>query len=165
MQSPNPKQKPKPPIPETIGATTAPFELGPRITTISFAIHAPTGPALLRADGQPKRVLIRIENMKSTLAAPTFDAYLNVPHGEVPEKRPDLFALTLSTFGLVESSRTREQHPGNGLSFLEDVSELYTRLIAARNFDSKALQVTFVPAPWKDENIHVQIGRVSLVIE
>ncbi len=157
-------QKTRPPIPETVGATSAPFELGDRITTISFEIHTPTGPALVRSDGQAKRVLLRVENVRSSNVAPSFDVYLNLPTGEEPEKHPDLFAFTMSTFGLVEASKTREQHPGNGLSMLRDVTELFIRLTATKHWDGKTLRVSFVPAPW-EQHFHVQVGRVSLMIE
>ena len=167
MQAPTDPQNPpksRPAIPETVGATSAPFELGKHVTTISFEIHAPTGPALVRPDGQPKRVLLRIENLKSTSVAPTFDVYLNLPSGEIPEKRPDLFAFTMSTFGLLESSQTREHHPGNGLNFVQDVTQLFMRLPATTHWDGKILHVSFVPAPWKNP-ISVQVGRVSLMLE
>src|SRR3982751_4110887 len=51
MQPPtDPRNPPKssPPIPEMVGATSAPFYIGPGVTQISFPIHPPTGPALLR---------------------------------------------------------------------------------------------------------------------
>lgn len=167
MQSPTDPQNPpksRPAIPETVGATSAPFELGKHVTTISLEIHAPSGPALLRPDGQPKRVLLRIENLRSTSVAPTFDVYLNLPSGEIPEKRPDLFAFTMPTFGLVESSQTREHHPGNGLNFVRDVSQTFMRLPATTNWDGKILHVSFVPAPWKNP-ISAHVGRVSLMLE
>ena len=44
-------------------------------------------------------------------AAPSFGVYLNLPSGDDPQKRHDLYALTLSTFGLVESSQATESLP------------------------------------------------------
>ncbi len=164
---PDPKnpQKSRPPVPETVGATSAPFKLSKGTTTISFEIHAPTGPALLRSDGQAKRMLLRVENLTSELAAPSFGVYLNLPPGDDPQKRRDLYALTLSTFGLVESSRTGEKHPGDGLNFVQDVTELFVRLTATKDWDGKTLRVSFVPMRWKDYPLDVTVGRVSLVIE
>lgn len=153
MQSPpdpkNPQQS-RPPIPETLGATAAPFELGKRITTVSFEIHAPAGPARSPSDGQAKRVLLRIENATSLMLAPSFDVYLNLPPGEAPEKHPDLFALTMATFGMIESSTSGDQHPGDGLTMGQDVTALFGRLTAARDWDGKTLRVTFVPGSWGD---------------
>jgi hypothetical protein len=167
QSSPDPKnQKKSPPsIPETVGATSAPFKLGRGTTTISFEIHAPTGPALLHSDGQTKRVLLRVENLTSEIAAPSFGVYLNLPSGDDPEKRHDLYALTLSTFGLVESSKARENHPGDGMNFVQDVTELFGRLTAAKDWDRKKLRVSFVPIRWKDYPLDATVGRVSLLIE
>jgi hypothetical protein len=103
MQSAPNTQKPRPPVPETVGATSAPFELGKGVSTTSFGIHAPSGPALMRSDMQPKRVLLRLENVRSTIQAPSFDVYLNVLPGADPENHPELRAFTMST--LVSRSR------------------------------------------------------------
>jgi tyrosinase len=162
--APNPP-KPRPPVPETVGATSAPFELGKGMSTASFAIHAPAGPGLLRSDGQQKRVLLRFENVTSTLQAPSFNVYLNQPPGADPEKNREFRAFTMSTFGLVESSEPTGDHPGDGLSFLQDVTDLYVRLTAARDWDGKTLRVSFVPKPWGDHPVKVTVGRVSLVIQ
>ena len=168
MQSqpdPNKPQKSRPPIPETVGATSAPFELGKRTTTISFDIHVPVGPALSRQERPAKRILLRVENVKSAMLAPSFRVYLNVPPGEEPEKHPDLRAFNLSTFGMVEASESKGHHPGDGLSFLKDVTELLVRLTITGDWDGRSLRVSFVPAPWGDYPISVQVGRVSLMLE
>ena len=163
---PKKPQKSRPPIRETVGATSAPFELGRGIATTSFEVHAPTGPALLRADGEARHVLLRIENVRSDYLAPPFDVYLNVPPGEDPRRHPELFAFTLSTFGLVEMSASTGGHAGNGLNFLRDVTELYGFLSAAKDWDPKALRVSFVTSSWDESApIKVQVGRVSLMIE
>jgi hypothetical protein len=164
-QDPNDARRSRPPVPETVGATDASFELGTTPTTISFALHAPVDPARLSGERPGRRVLLRVESLKSNMPAPPFDVYMNLRPGDDPERRPELRAFTMSTFGLVESSRTREQHPGNGLNFLEDVTELVTRLAAAREWDGKTVRVTFVPGPWGNYPIRVEVGRVSLVLE
>jgi hypothetical protein len=167
MQSPpDPKnpQKSRPPIPEMVGATSTPFELGKGITTIPLDIHAPTGPALLRSDGHAKRMLLRVENLRSTTVPPAISVYLNLPPGAEPQKHRDLLAATISTFGVREMSKTRDNHPGDGLDSDYDVTELYLRLIAAKDWDGKTLRVSFVPKPW-DGPVNVQVGRVSLWIE
>ena len=168
MQSPpdakNP-QKRRPPIPEMVGATSAPFKLEKGITTVSFEIHAPTGPGLLRSDGQPGRVLLSLENVTAKLAAPSFGIYLNLPPGSDPERHPELYAMTLSTFGLVESSKTSEEHPGDGLNFRKDVTDLFLRLMAVREWDHRTLHVSFAPIRWKDYPLDVRVGRVSLMLE
>ena len=170
MQAPpNPKdpQKPSPkppPIREMVGATTAPFTLGKGQTQISFEVHAPTGPALVQTDGTTRRVFLKVENIRSKMAAPSFEIYLNLPPGEQPQKRPDLRVGTLSTFGLLETSRASEHHAGNGLTYTEEITKLFLRLIASRDWDSRNLRVAFVPSNW-EYPLEVQVGRVSLMFE
>ena len=82
-----------------------------------------------------------------------------------PEKHPDLRAFNLSTFGMVEASESKGHHPGDGLSFLKDVTELLVRLTITGDWDGRSLRVSFVPAPWGDYPISVQVGRVSLMLE
>jgi hypothetical protein len=168
MQSPSdPKsqQKSKPPIPETVGATSAPIKIGKSATTTPLEVHAPTGPALLRKDGSPKRVLLRVENVTSRMPAPSIDVYVNLPPGEEPEKYPGQYALTISTFGMVEASKTGGGHPGNGLSFVRDITDLYLRLTARQDWDGKTLQLSFIPEPSGNYPVQVTVGRVSLLIE
>lgn len=165
MQPPSGRNPTKPPIPELIGATGSPVLLQTTPTTVSFAVHAPTGPALLRADGQPKRVMLALENVSATKAAPNFGVYLNLPPGDAPDQRPDLYAMTLSTFGLNEFSEPSKHHPGDGLTFRKEITPLYLRLIAARDWDSRALRVTIVPLHWEGPPIDAQIGRISLMLE
>jgi hypothetical protein len=90
--------------------------------------------------------------------------YLNLPRDASPEGRPDLFALTLSTFGLAESSLSQGDHPGDGLSFVKDISALYARLTSDRNWDGRTVRASFFPRPW-DGPIDVEVGRVSVVLE
>jgi hypothetical protein len=164
-QDQNKPQKSRPPVPETVGATSEPIHLSKDPASFQFEIHAPTGPALLRADGAPKRVFLRVEGVKSYMPAPSFDVYLNLPPGEDPERHPDLLGLTISTFGLVERSRPTGNHPGNGLSFVQDVTDLYARLMADKDWDRKNLRVSVIPAPSGGYPVDVTVDRVSLLIE
>jgi hypothetical protein len=157
-------QPTKPPIREMVGATSAPFDLGKGVTTISFELHPPAGPGSIQSPGHTKRFLLRLENVKSATIAPSFDIYFNVPSGADPEKLPQLFAFTMSTFGLVESSKQKGHHPGDGLSMTNDVTEIYLHLDSIKNWNEKKLQLSFVPAAWS-KPIKVQVGRASLMIE
>jgi hypothetical protein len=153
-----------PPIPEMVGATNAAFHLGSGQTRTSLAIHAPTGPALLGMRRMPRRVFLKIENMKSETPAPSYDVYLNLPPDDEPEKHPELFAGRLPMFGLVETSESDERHPGNGLYSKLDVTHLYALLAASQNWDTKNLHVTFVSRR-PDVAVDIQVGRVSLYFD
>ena len=163
MQSPPNAQKPKPAVPEMVGATSAPFSVGKGITTISFDLHAPTGPALLRADGKPRRVFLRIERITSPMPVPSFEVYLNLPPRDAPEKHPELHGGVLSMFGLVESNANDEHVPG--LTYSLEVTDVFLLLAKDRDWDGKTLRVSFMPImPW-DYPLEVHVGRVSLYFE
>ena len=150
------------PIPEMIGATAAPFSLGKGLTHVSLAMQSPSGPAFQRADRTPIRVFLKFENIKANVRAPAFDVYLNLPD-DAPEKHPELQAGVLPMFGLVEASTSTERHPNDGLTYSQDVTNLFIRLATTRSWDPTKLRITFVPRAW-DGPIEVQVGRVSLVI-
>lgn len=156
---PNPK-KPSPPIPEMVGATSAPFYIGPGISEISFAMHAPTGPALQHAT--PTQVSLNFDNIKSEIRAPSFDVYLNLPPNDPPEKHLDRLAGSLAMFGLQESSIPREGRGGNGKNMSLDITALFTRLALQKDWDSHNLRLTLVPTEWDAPVPRVQVGRVSL---
>lgn len=166
MQPSDPKnaQKAKTLVPETIGATSEPFTVGTGPVRVSFEIHPPSGPALRRPDGQPRRILLRVENVKSKAIAPTLSIYMNLPPGEDPARSPESLAFEFSTFGLMEASRPRGNHPANGLSDMRDVTAVVSRLITAGRWDSKAVSVTIVPDVWKGP-VNIQVGRISLLLE
>jgi tyrosinase len=168
MQSqPDPKDARKsdatvPPIPEMVGATSAPFFVGAGTTQVSFPMHLPTGPALLRADSTKRNVTLRIENVTCNKRSPTFKVYLNVPVGDAPEKHPELRAGLLGMFGLVRASDPAGEDGGRGMTFDLDVTDLFARLQAMKNWDPQNLRMSFVPTAWDAPVPQVKVGRVSL---
>ena len=154
---PNPK---RPSPPEMVGATSEPFYIGPGISEISFAIHAPTGPALEHAI--PTKVSLNFEHVKSRIRAPDFDVYLNLPPNDPPEKHMDRLAGGLAMFGLQESSTPREGVGGTGKNVSLDITAVFIRLTSQKDWDSHNLRLTFVPGVWDAPVPQVQVGRVSL---
>ena len=148
-------------IPEMLGATSAPFYIGPGTTQIILPLHPPTGPAA-KNGGTLKQVFLSIENIKGRVRAPSFGVYLNVPSGEKPEDHPELFAGYLAMFGLVESSIPRGNHGGEGKTMSLDITGLYGRLVLAKNWDTQSLRLTFVPDDWDAPVPQVQIGHLAL---
>jgi tyrosinase len=97
------------------------------------------------ADARPSRVLLRIEGVTGTAAAPGYTVYVNVPPGEAPEDHPELRAGILSTFGLTESSRRDAVHGGEGLTAVIDITTVRNALEAEGAWDPARLEVTFRP--------------------
>ena len=168
MQSPPPDRKgprkTRGPIPEMVGATSAPFFIGPGTTQVSLALHPPTGPA--RAPEEPKQraVILQVENVTGEKRAPPFEVYLNLPAGAVPDQHPELRAGSLGLFGLVESSLPAAGHGGNGMSFTLDVTAMFGRLTAMKDWDSGNLRVSFVATEWDAPVPKVRVGRVSVYL-
>lgn len=169
MQTP-PKPKAQP-IPEMVGATSAPVLVDKAKTTVSFAIHPPSGPALrhapvgpgmIRADGSPVRILLRVENITSKEPSSDLDVYVNLGADADPAKNPELHAGRLPMFGLVEASTAGVERSDNGLFHVLDITKLYDRLSRQDGWDSKTIRITIVPMD--PEGISVRIGRVSLYI-
>jgi tyrosinase len=159
---PNPKV---PRIPELVGATSSPIQLGGSPTQVAIRVQEPTGPASemveALADWAPRRVFLNIEKIISEAGAPPFFVYLNVPPGDNPIAHPELFAGDLPMFGLREVSISDEAHTPNGLYTQLDVTNLYRRLSLLDNWDPKNLRVTFVPK-FPGNLPPIQVGRVSL---
>jgi hypothetical protein len=153
---------------EMVGATGAPFELAEGPTHVSFSAAAPsTGLAAAPAKrlASARRVYLNVENLTSTKRVSAYDVYLNVPQGQDPKDHEDLCVGRLPMFGLVEASRSRPgKHPGSGMHYVLDVTDVVRQLSAKPGWDPGQLRVSFVPAR-KVTGAKVGVGRVSLYVE
>jgi hypothetical protein len=150
-----------PPIPEMVGATETPFFVGPGRTEISFAMHPPTGPALLSL-GPRRKVVLHVDNVTCERRSPPLEVYLNVPFGAPPGNHPELLAGSLGLFGVEQVSRTDGERVGHGMSFKLDVTDLFLGLAARKDFDAHTLRVYFVQGDWDAPLPRVRVGRASL---
>lgn len=151
--------------PELVGATTKAFVLDDSPTHVTFAAPAATAKPAVAAASSPSpggaRVFLNIENLTGTDQADAYDVYLNVPQDADPTTHEESYAGRLPMFGLAETSRSDEQHPGTGLNYVLDVSAVAERLAAQQRWDPAALRVSFVPAA-RHRGGKVRVGRVSL---
>ena len=103
-----PRQRSMPP--QVLGATS----------DVSLASSEPVAVEMERpsqprgARRRPARAYLRVEGVTGTSAAPLYGVYLNVPEGADPHEYPELRAGSFSTFGLVETSQTNDQHDARG---------------------------------------------------
>jgi tyrosinase len=134
-------------IPEMVGATEQPVELAGRPTSTSLEVKAPTGPALEAATGggPPPRVFLNFENITGAGEPPSYAVYVNLPEGAAPEQHRDRLVGVLPMFGVAEATSTEQGHPGSGLHYALDASEVIGRLEAAGEWEPANLRVTFVP--------------------
>jgi tyrosinase len=165
-------------IPEMVGASDEPIDLTGQRVVVNMPVSAPTGPARVAAaaaDARPQRMFLNIENIKGSAAGTSYEVYVNVPAGEDPRAHQELYAGLLPLFGLAEATRGDQDHPGDGLHYALEVTDIIRRLSGGPDFDSGALRLTFVPqeepaAPSAPAAAAaaaaepVRIGRVSLYV-
>lgn len=165
-QNPGKEDPPSPPQthpPELIGATTA-FVLTQAPIHVTIALRPPSGPARAKPAEGRRKVFLTVENVTSKTHAPFYDIYLNLPAGSDPEP-PEFFqAGGLATFGLVEASVERDNHPANGLTDSFDVTNLFLKLAKRKDWDPASLRVTFSPHAWP-EPLQVKVGRVAVFVQ
>jgi tyrosinase len=160
--------------PEMVGATEAPVALARQATTAQVSLTSPTGPALesLESAEEPARMYLNIENITGAGGASSYEVYVNLPPGSEPRQHRELLAGILPMFGLAEATRPDRDHPGSGLHYALEISDLARRLQERNAWDPNSLQVTFVPrrATIATESAEeapvapVTVGRVSLYL-
>jgi tyrosinase len=147
-------------MPEMVGATPAPFEIGEGTSraVIPTALPAPSG---LESAARPKRVYLHLEHLTSEQRAPAYDVYLGVPEGVDPTAHPTHHAGRISTFGLESASRPDGPHAGSGLTVALDVTDVVQRLRSGKDWKPDQLGIAFVPVRG-GKGARVRVGRVSL---
>lgn len=155
--------------PELVGTSTTKIPLGRKPTTVGVKMARPKGPGARRAgavdEGAPQRVYLTLENVTATsLGAGTYVVHVNVSQDDDPADHEDRRAGKISTFGLVEASRSDEDHSGSGATFSFEITDIVQRLEAADDWDAGNVQVTISPkrddAGEPDGVVH--IGRVGV---
>jgi tyrosinase len=165
-----------PPIPEMVGASQASSTLTGAPALAQLQVQAPVGPALASAQrALPRRAFLNFENVTGSGKARAYSVYLDVPAGSDPANHPELCAGDLPMFGVAEASRADEEHPGSGLQYTLEITEILKTLEVSPQWDPANLQVSFIPkrpaaaavdavrgivSPVPDHEI--KVGRVSL---
>lgn len=156
-------------IPEMVGATEQPITLAGESATASVPVSRPTGPAAGGAEtsAAPPRVYLNIENITGEGQPDSYKVYLNLPQGADPRDHRELYAGLLPMFGVEESSAGGE-HPGSGLHYTLEITDVVRALEAKGDWDPEEMRVTFVPKRRRSAletaavSAPVQVGRVSL---
>ena len=133
----------EPPVPQLLGATAGVALASSEPVDVEMAEPAGIGAARTTEEAGTGggRVYLRVEGMSGTAAAPVYEVYVNVPAGDDPTQHPELRAGSLSTFGLVETSRTG----AGGKTAAFDITSVRDALLEQGRWDPARLQVTFRP--------------------
>ncbi|HEY7405702.1 MAG TPA: tyrosinase family protein [Candidatus Angelobacter sp.] len=161
-------------IPEMVGATDSKgISLGAKPNSVEFAVKPPAGPALqarlLAGAASKPEIHLNLENVTAEgRPIHSYVVYVNLPEGANAENYPQLAAGLLPKFGIVEASRESKDHPGDGMNYSFDITQIVSTLEQSKSWDPKKLRVTFVPhepdtkravAPKTNP---VKVGRISL---
>jgi tyrosinase len=156
--------------PEMVGASDAPMLVSGERATTTVRISQPTGPAALRAAATPPDVHLTIENVTGLDAYGNYAVYVNLPAGANPENHQDRYAGLIPMFGVPEATRRQRDHPGDGLTFSLDITDLARRL-ESRDEWTGSVSVTLVretPAPPASvaaaQTDPIRIGRVGVYL-
>lgn len=179
LEAPAMERRPEPDHPaELVGATDEPIELTGRAKAARFAISRPAGP-LSAAGSEPSRVYLNVEDIRAEgNPGLSYAVYINVPAegpGDDPMDDPH-FAGTITFFGIELSQDLERDHPGGhvGMRHALDITDVYTRLRDAGQWDEDQITVTFEPADVlpppgagpaaaePEETPPVTFGRVSI---
>ena len=156
-------------IPEMLGATEERVTLAGKPANARLSVGRPTGPAAVESAASPPRMYLNIENITGRGEPTSYSVYLNLPAGANPAEHSELYVGALPMFGVAEASQADRDHPGSGLHYALEVSEVVRTLQARNAWNPSDVRVTFVPKLAQGaaeeaalETSPIQIGRVSL---
>lgn len=161
-------------VPEMVGSTAGPILLTLRRTNADVPLIRPTGPAARAStEDRPDEAYLNFENIAGSGESPTYAVYLNLLDIESADQHEETYAGQLPMFGLEEASRSDEQHPGSGLGYVLNITDVVQALDARGRWNADGLRVTFVPEHAIDVAVAgagssavgqpaVTVGRVSL---
>ena len=114
------------------------------------------------AERTPDRVFLNLENVRGRADATAFSVYVDVPTGANPESHPERLAGSIALFGVSKASRADDEHAGQGLNYVLEISRIIDALHLEETLDAERLQVSIVPIRPVPEAAGVSIGRISV---
>lgn len=161
---------------EMVGATDEATQLRGTAVTRRVELSPPTGPVAATLEAGPEapspRLHVAIENIKGSVPIPHL-VYVNLPEGADPADHPERLVGSLSMFGIAEASGEDPEHPGSGLQYSLDVTDVVERLgLEGEALDE--LRVTLVPKVATGQELvpaaasleaappSIEVGRISV---
>ncbi|HJQ02284.1 MAG TPA: tyrosinase family protein [Jatrophihabitans sp.] len=159
---------------ELVGASTQPVSItGGDVQShvrldsgMRSKVAASLSPAAVGADdaagAAADRVFLNLENVRGQSHGAVFQVYVGVPDGEAPTDHPELLAGTIAPFGLRKASTPDNEHGGDGLTFVLEITDIVDHLHLSNSFDVERLPVRIVPMHPVSEEAPITIGRISI---
>jgi len=110
----------------------------------------------------PDRVFLNLENVRGLADSTAFQVYVGLPDDANPADHPERLAGSIALFGVRKASLTDEEHAGQGLTFVLEITNIVDALHLNNALDVDALNVRIVPVKPVPEDAQVSIGRVSI---
>jgi tyrosinase len=110
----------------------------------------------------PDRVFLNLENVQGQSDATAFSVYVDIPHGDKPVDHPERLAGSIALFGVSKASDPNEEHAGQGLNYVLEISRIVDALHLEDKLDADNLQVSIVPLRPVPDEAEVSIGRISI---
>jgi tyrosinase len=117
------------------------------------------------AAGKPRRLFLKLENIRGSAEAGGVKAYVNLPADVGDELPQDHVAGSAALFGLSAESDVDGPHGGNGITVVFEITNLAQRLIDRGDFDPRHLRVKVVAAHGGGDLDPVTVDRVSVLRE
>jgi tyrosinase len=132
------------------------------LTPPTAAADAIAGPVADTPVAAPDRVFLNLENVRGPSDAAIFQVYVGVPDGEAPSDHPELLAGSIAPFGLRKASTPNDEHAGQGLTFVLEISDIVDHLHLSDSFDVERLPVRIVPMHSVPDDSAITVGRISI---
>ena len=111
---------------------------------------------------EPDRIFLNLENIRGLAGEAILDVYVGLPDGANPADHPERLAGSAALFGLRKASIPDEEHAGQGLTFVLEITTIIDALHLNNALDVDALNVRIVPRMPVPDEANVSIGRVSV---
>ena len=110
----------------------------------------------------PDRVFLNLENVRGQSDATAFRVYLGLGDEQDPAEHPERLAGSIAPFGVSQASDSGDEHGGQGLTFVLEVTNIVDQLHLEGGFDVGSLPVRIVPVRPVSTESQLTIGRVSI---
>jgi tyrosinase len=123
---------------------------------------APSAAADVEGVAAPDRVFLNLENVRGHSDATAFRVYLGVADEEDPAEHPERLAGSIAPFGVSQASDFDDEHAGQGLTFVLEITDIIDQLHLEGGFDVDSLPVRIVPVRPIGRKSELSIGRISI---
>jgi tyrosinase len=109
------------------------------------------------------RFYLLLENIRGANDASVLNVSVNLPEDSRPREHRDLMAGAVGLYGLRRASIKSNQHGGSGLTFVLDVTQILSELLATKSPNADVIRVSIVPQRHLQDSAGIVVARVSIV--